>query len=143
MAKPLAKHRRSGHFFQVHSVWFQSPAFRDLSVYARNLLFEFLDIYQPGRNGELSISTRRAMKLISISEKPCLRAFAELVEHGFLILRNHENWTQRKAREFELTIMGMDNRQPKDLWKQWQSENPVATLPLKKKPRPYIVRQSV
>ena len=143
MAKALGKNKRGGPFFVVHAEWYKSPAFMELSVYAKSLLFLFLDIYRPGRNGALSISTRNAMRLIPASERPCLHAFTELMEHGFLVLTNCENWTKRKAREFELTIMETDGRQPKDLWKNWQPNKPVLKLPVKKNPRPYIVGQSV
>jgi hypothetical protein len=138
----LGKIRAKGRFLQIEADWFESPAYRDLSMTARNLLTEFLDIFRPGRNGELSISTRRAADRLSVSENTCIKAFRELVEHGFLILTHHENWIQGQARKFELTVRPMDNRTQKDSWKKWEAGKPVSKLPEKKKSRPQKLRLS-
>lgn len=123
MGKPLGKTKAKGAFFIVECRWIESPAYRDLSSTARSLLIEFLNIYRPGRNVSLVISTRQASDRLSVSENTGIKAFHELVEHGFLCLTNHDNWTQRKAREFELTVREMKDNTPKDNWMFWSKEN--------------------
>ena len=141
MGNSLGKTREKRKFFMVFDDWFHSPSFRDLSCPARCLYFEFLKIYHPSKNGELSISTRNAKKLLRVCENTAIKAFDELVEHGFLILINYHNWTQRKAREYELTTEKKGDRQPSNLWQSWELGKPVNSLP-KKNPRPQIVGQS-
>ena len=125
MGKPLAQAKKKTYYFQVHEDWFNSDAFRTMQLPARSLLLEFLNIYRPSRNGALVISTRQAKEKLGVAESTAIKAFHELVEHGFLILINYHNWTERKAREFELTIKNRDGREPKDLWKLWKPNEPV------------------
>ncbi len=132
MGKSLGKAKPKDRFIKIESSWFESPAFRDLCPLSRCLLIEFVSIYRPGRNGELVLSTRQAAKRIGVAENTVIKAFHDLVEHGFLILTSHQNWMQGMAREFELTVMGIDLRVSKDSWKQWKPGKPVATLYRKK-----------
>ena len=142
MGNPLAKPKSKGRYLKIEADWFEGLAFRDLSTKARCLLTEFIHIYRPGLNGKLSISTRNASARLAISENTCIKAFRELVEHGFLILTNHENWIQGKAREFELTVRPIEGRVQKDSWKQWEPGKPVSELPIRKKYRPQNLRLS-
>lgn len=132
MGKSLGKPKPKGRFIKIESRWFESPAFRDLCPLSRCLLIEFVSIYRPGRNGELVLSTRQAAKRIGVAENTIINAFHDLVEHGFLILTSHQKWMQGMAREFELTVRGIDVRAPKDSWKEWKPGKPVATLYCKK-----------
>ncbi len=142
MGKPLAKTKTKGRFLTIEAYWFESAGYRDLSMTARSLLTEFINIYRPGRNGKLSISVRHASGLLSVSENTCIKAFKELVEHGFLTLTNHENWVQGRAREFELTVRSVDGRVQSDKWMEWEPGKPVAELPRKKKSRPQVLKLS-
>jgi hypothetical protein len=142
MGSALGKSRSTVRYFKTEADWFESPAFRDLSLKARCLLTEFLNIYRPGRNGKLSISTRHASERLAVAENTCIKAFGELVEHGFLVLTNHENWIQGRAREFELTVRPVDGRTQSDKWMMWEPGKPVSKLPNRKKPRPQKLRLS-
>ena len=128
----LGKIKTKDKFIMLESSWFESPAYRDLRPVAKCLLTEFLHICFPGRNGKLVLSTRQAAKRVGVVENTVGNAFHELVEHGFLILTSPHSWMQGMAREFELTIRGIDTRVSKDSWKQWQPGKPVATLYRKK-----------
>ena len=139
MGKSLGKAKPKDRFIKIESSWFESPAFRDLCPLSRCLLIEFVSIYRPGRNGELVLSTRQAAKRIGVAENTVIKSFHDLVEHGFLILTSHQKWMQGMAREFELTVRGIDVRAPKDSWRQWKPEKPVATLYCKKS-RPQKLR---
>ena len=132
MGSPIAKTRAKIRYIKLEADWFESPAFRDLTMTARCLLIEFLNVYRPGRNGELSISTRKASARLSVSENTAIKAYRALSEHGFLILTNHENWIQGKAREFELTIRPVGIRVAKDSWRKWEPGKAVFELPGRK-----------
>ena len=140
MGRPLGSAKKKVRFIQIEADWFESPAYRDLSMTARNLLIEFINIYRPGRNGKLSISTKNAAKLLSLSENTCIKAYRELAEHGFLCLTNYENWMQGKARQFELTIRPTEGSVEKDSWKKWEPGETVFTLPETKNSRPQKLR---
>lgn len=88
-AKPR-KFRRPGYWFSVYEEWFGSPAYRDLSPGGRCLLMEFLLIYRPSRNGQLSISIQNAMERLGCAKQTAQGAFRELAEHGFIKLREGE-----------------------------------------------------
>lgn len=110
---------RGKGFNRMCRVMFDSPAYRDLSLSARVLLDEFMHLYRPDRNGTLSISTKNAAKRLNCAEKTAMKAFPELVEHGFLALTEGHYWQQRKAREWRLTFEPCHGREPTDEWKEW------------------------
>ena len=139
MGKSLGKTKPIDRFIMIESKWFESSAYRDLRPVAKCLLIGFLNIYRPTRNGSLSLSTRNAAERIGVAENTVINAYHDLVEHGFLILTSHQNWMQGMAREFELTVRGIDVRVAKDSWKQWKPGKPVATL-YRKKTRPQKLR---
>jgi hypothetical protein len=133
MANPLAKqYKRQGSYIRKWAEWMESPAYRDLKPPARCLLDEFQLIYRPGRNGQLSISTRRAAELLRVSENTAKNAFYELVEHGFIALTKDEMFVQRMAREWRLTIEPSNGHEPTDDWRKWAPGKPVARMFRKK-----------
>lgn len=133
MAKPSKPtYRRKGSFITKWAEWTDSPAYRDLKPPARCLLDEFQLIYRPGRNGRLSIGTRRAAELLRVTENTASNAFHDLVEHGFIVLTNGQLWMERKAREWRLTIEPCNGREPTDDWRHWEPGKPVAVVPRKK-----------
>jgi hypothetical protein len=133
MGKSVSKKKHSGYHLRIEQEWFESPAYRDLSPTARCLLLEFINLYRPGRNGDLSISIRQAADRLNTSNNTSAKYFSELVEHGFLSLNEHENWHEKSARTFELTVRGMGTREPRHLWRQWRPGLPVDQLPKRKK----------
>jgi hypothetical protein len=135
VGKSLRPASYSGRYLSLDAECFESDAFRDLTPKARCLLFEFIYIWRPDRNGKLVISTRNAAKLIGVNPDTIGNAYHELVEHGFLVLSEHENWRESRAREFELTVKDVGQSKAKNLWKQWQPGKPVNRLPKKIKSR--------
>lgn len=111
----------------------ESPAYLDLHCHARCLLTEFQRIYRPGRNGYLSISVANAAKRLRIHRDTATKVFYELVEHGFLILRQGELWQERKAREWILTMYPYESREPTDDWRNWEKDSPVRIVHRKRK----------
>jgi hypothetical protein len=123
MATKALKHRRRGGYIQRHEEWLSSPAYRDLSCAARCLLEEFQRIYRPQRNGQLSIGTRRASRLLRVAEGTAGKAFHDLASHGFIKLVKGELWQQREAREWRLTFEPCNGREPTDDWRDWEPPN--------------------
>ena len=121
------------HFVQIYDNVLNSSAYLDLKPPARALLIEFHRIYRPSRNGRLSISIREAEKRLRITEPVVLKAFEDLAEHGFIRLINHENWQERLAREWELTMLPVNNHEPRNDWMQWKKGANLCPLPMKKK----------
>lgn len=111
---------RKGGYITKHEEWLRSPAYQDLHCVARCLLDEFLRIYRPDRNGRLSISVASAAKLLRVNKDTAARAFHELAEHGFIRLKGVELWQERRAREWCLTIMENNGRNPSDEWRDWR-----------------------
>lgn len=120
---------RPGYFFPVHTEWFESPAFRSLSLAARCLLAEFLNIYRPSRNGHLVLPVEQACKRLKISEGTASRAFNDLMEKGFLVLSEDADHLNGRAREFRITILPTNNsREPTDDWRRWSPDKPLVHL---------------
>ncbi len=126
-----SKHRRKGGFIRRYEVMLSSPAYRDLSPVAKCLLEEFQRIYRPSRNGQLSISVKNASELLNVHKDTAGRAFYELAEHGFIVLKKGHYWTQRLAREWAITFEELNGREPTDDWKKWELGNPVVKLSMK------------
>lgn len=121
------------HHVRLNDDILNSPAYLDLKPPARALLIEFLRIHRPTRNGRLSISTRDATERLNVTEPVAMRAFEDLASHGFLRLTRLESWQERKAREWELTMLSVNNREPRNDWMQWVSGANLCPLPQRKK----------
>ena len=110
-----------------------SPAYRDLKPVSRCLLEEFQRIYRPGRNSQLSISVMRASELLNVHKDTAGKAFYELAEHGFIVLKKGAYWRERLAREWALTFEPLNNREPTDDWLKWAKGKPVVKLSMKQR----------
>lgn len=123
MLAVVRTYKQNGYEARLHENVMNSPAYRDLKPPARALLFEFVLIYRPDRNGYLSISEKRAMELIKSSEKTTARAFYELSEHGFIKVTKHQVWANGMAREWRLTFKQTGSREPTNEYLQWEKDN--------------------
>ena len=141
MAKGKKLPTRGKGFNRMCRVVFDSPAYRDLSLVARALLDEFIHIYRPERNGTLSISVKNAAKRLNCNERTAIKAFRELMTHGFIVLIEGHYWQQRKAREWRLTFEPCNGREPTDDWEHWTLESPL-NPPAKKNLRLHSVQQT-
>lgn len=128
-----AKQASKEHHIRLNDSLLESAAYLDLKPPARALLVEFLRIHRPSRNGRLSISTREATERMNVTEPVALKAFLELAEHGFIRLTNSELWQERKAREWELTMLSVNNHEPRNDWMMWKPSANLCPLPAKKK----------
>ena len=119
-------HKRFTHpggFIGLPKVVFESEAYRNLTLVARCLLDELQGIYLPQRNGRLVLSVATASQRLNASYKPVSRAFAELVEHGFIECTKGSNWKDGKTREWRVTYEPCEGREPTHEWKLWEKQN--------------------
>ena len=136
MAKTKEKRtERKGAFIRFYKEIMDSPAYRHLSPVSRSLLFEFMAIFTPRRNGELSISLRRGAELVGVNKDTLSKSYKQLEEQGFIELRRGQNWQQGEAREYRLTFEMCNGRTATDEWKNWtpknqRSENLGLSVPL-------------
>ncbi len=129
--RPMGVYKQEGHYLRLYDSLINSAAYRDLSSQAKCLLVEFARIYRPNRNGDLSISTRQAMKLIRISDVTAGRIFYELAAHGFIKQTLCESWTHGKARSFQITWEPSNGREPTNEWLHWEPGANLCPLPMK------------
>jgi len=122
-------------FIQKDSEWVESPAYRDLSTNARCLLDELLTLCVPGRNGQINLSTRNAAKRLNVTQNTVMKAFDELITHGFIVITKGAVWHNGKARSFKLTFCDLNGREPTDDWRLWEPDKPVRDTKRSKKNR--------
>jgi hypothetical protein len=88
----------------------KSTAWRLLSPVARSLFIELAAIYNGSNNGRLALSTRDAAERVRCSKNTAARAFAELIQNGFIdrCSRGHFDRKTPHAAEYRLTLHSCD-----------------------------------
>ena len=83
-----------------------SPAYRDLSLWARAILVELVARMNGYNNGQIALSVAEICTALGNSNRgKAAKAIAELMEHGFIDLSAEANWKHKKAREYRLTFV--------------------------------------
>jgi hypothetical protein len=134
MGKDRNRRRTKGGFVQVRYGLMKSPAWRDLSGNAVKLLLHMMMLSQ-GNNGwghgssepgKLFLSERDAAEAIGVSRNTASRAFAELIEHGFLriVQAGHFKVKVKIATVWRLTFEPYPraHQGPTNEWMKWQPE---------------------
>ncbi len=94
----------------------RSPAWKSLSPNAKALLIDVWQRHNGSNNGEISYAVREAAE-IGLGRTTAARAFAELVERGFLVMTRDSAFTvkTRAARLWRITAVPCGgNRATKD-----------------------------
>ncbi|SDJ16485.1 helix-turn-helix domain-containing protein [Lutimaribacter saemankumensis] len=101
----MGKSRRNGEgqYLPLPYAQLKSEAWRTLSGNSVRLWLELHTRYNGGNNGRLTLSYAEAGEALGMGKATVQRAYAELVEHGFLALEREGNWYQRRAHEWRLT----------------------------------------
>ncbi len=106
----------------------KSDAWRSLSGSAVRLWLELHTRYNGGNNGALMLSYAEAGEILGMGKATVQRAYAELVDRGFLVLEREGNWYHRRAHEWRLTTKPMQNAKGKVMATQdWRSYRPPKT----------------
>jgi hypothetical protein len=99
-----------GRFVRLFHWMLQSPAWQSLSPVQRALYLELAQRYTGFNNGRIGLSARDAAEALGSSKSTVARAFAALVERGFIEQqkRGHFDRKSRHASEWRLTIENCD-----------------------------------
>lgn len=112
----------SDRFARLPHSLLKSEAYRSLNAVARAVLVELIMLENGSNNGSLYLSTRDAADRLGMSdERPAMRAFADLVDRGFVRLTKDAHFCikaadQSRARCWRLTWLPWDNRGPSNDW---------------------------
>ncbi len=117
--------RQDQRHIRLYREEYESPAFRSLSPAARALLLEFLMVCVPSRNGRLVLPVARAAKRLGVSENTVRKAYDDLLEKGFIAIREEAQWQNGRAREYRLTFEQSNGREPTDEWRDWTPDRPI------------------
>lgn len=131
MGKQTANTKDAPHV-RLHHWWMESEAYRDLKPVARCLMHELMRLAGRDKNGQVSLGRRRAASILKANPRTVTTAYAELVEHGFLVLTKHEDWQRGTEREWRVTVLPCNKQEPTHDWKQWQPGHPVRHPPRKR-----------
>ncbi len=93
-------------FLKLEYYMLRSAAWLSLSPVARCVYIELASLYNGGNNGRLALSARDAAERVGCSKNTAARAFAELIEKGFIDLcsRGHFDRKTPHAAEYRLTV---------------------------------------
>lgn len=110
-------------FFPLNYSMARSAAWRSLSGPAVKIYLELRCRFSGGNNGDLSLSLDEASRLLGIGKATAKRAFAELVEKGFIVLTHRGRFTGRKAATYCVTDRSHNGAQATNDWKHWRPVN--------------------
>lgn len=85
-----------------HSIM-DSPAYRAMSLEGRQLLLELVRRFNGHNNGRIALAHRDARILLGCGARSVGPAFAQLEQHGFIVMTSHGDRGARLAREYRLT----------------------------------------
>lgn len=113
-------YRKSEQFISVHKSLWECTAFRTLKPPAQILLFHFIFLAYPNRNGRIGMSHSKAAQIAQVNKATAGKYLDELMVRGFLEMRNHEMWKERKAREYRITLCYCEGRAPTEEFRNWK-----------------------
>ena len=111
--------KEGGQFIYLYAELTESVAYRSLCPGARCLLQEMMALVWPDRNGRVAMSHERAAGLVGCTKKTAGKYLEMLLVRGFLKLEKGELWQQRLAREYSLTMVTRQGRQPSHDYLRW------------------------
>ena len=124
-----SKRRSEGQYLPLPYAQLRSDAWRSLSGAAVRLWLELHTRYNGSNNGRLILSYAEAGEALGMGKATIQRAYAELVEHGFLALEKEGNWYHRQAHEWRLTTKpsNLANKKvpPTHDWRSFQKPKKV------------------
>lgn len=129
----MAKKRNRSHWNPAnkHVVLFrnlfESPAYRDLTPGARDVLHELMYRFNGINNGRLPLSVREAAERTNCSDNTAQKRLEELQNHGFIKCAQKGAFTRkdRHASEWTITFYDLDNNPPTSEYRNWKEENAV------------------
>lgn len=115
-----------GQYAPLFYALLKSEAWRALSGNAVRLFLELHTRYNGSNNGKLRLSYAEAAVALSIGKATVKRAYAELIEKGFVRMEQEGNWYHRQAHEWRITtkpVQGVRGRiPPTHDWRGYKSK---------------------
>jgi len=118
------KYKHPGGVLGVPREVVRSRVYLDMSSNAQVLMIHLQDVwkdYEP----VIHYSTRRVINILGVSAGTASKAFKELEEHGFIQMAEEGDWLNGKAREWRLTWLTANGREPTNDWKDWKTTDPT------------------
>lgn len=103
---PCRADTRGGAWAGIPVCVIKSPAYRDLSLWARAILVELVARMNGYNNGAIALSVTEICEALRNSNRgKAAKAIAELMEHGFIDVAMQADRRERLAREYRLTFV--------------------------------------
>ena len=97
---------RGGRWAGIPICVIESPAYRDLSLWARAILTQIVARMNGYNNGSIAISVSEICTVLGNSNRgKAVKALAELMQHGFIEATTEGDRKERLAREYRLTFV--------------------------------------
>jgi predicted ArsR family transcriptional regulator len=107
----------------------ESAAWRSLSGAAVKVYVETRRRFNGGNNGKLSLSLDEAARLLHLGKATVARAFAELVDKGFIVMTARGRWYGRQATTYAVTDRPAGRNPPTNAWRTWRDSGHVDSRP--------------
>lgn len=123
----MGKRKHSeGQYAPLSYAILKSPAWRSLSGNAVRLFLELHTRFNGSNNGKLRLSYAEAAEALGMGKASVQRAYADLIDKGFLRLECEGNWYHRKAHEWRMTIKPVQGAKhkivPSHDWRSYQPQ---------------------
>ena len=110
----------------------QGAAYKSLKTVSRALLVELHALFYGTNNGQLFLSVREAAKRLNVAPNTAVKAFAELVDRGFIRVAQKGSYTlkQRHATQWILTEHGYAGNLPTKDFVRWahKIQKPISAV---------------
>lgn len=106
----------------IYHKWIDTPAWRDLSGAAVKLLVQIVRLYDGENNGAIMLSERHAAEALGVARNTVSRAFAELIDHGFIAVhqRGHFDRKVQHGTLWRLTFWPTERKVATHDYLRWQ-----------------------
>lgn len=122
-----ARKKRGESHVRVYAHEMRTPAWQTLSVDDKALLVELRALFRPSAGNVVFMSYREAMKRLHIGQRRVQKAFAQLIERGWISVDTPGGFNRktRHATSYRLENepTGAPNYTPRKAYLQWKPEN--------------------
>lgn len=135
---PTGRSTKPGRFLQLTHFMLGTAAWRNLDPIARALFVEVAQRWTGFNNGQIGLGVRDAGAALHIKPQTAGKAFAVLVDRGFLVLVTESTFAQKRlTREWRVTCLPVgDCRAPSSPpthdYARWQSPELPPAAPVQK-----------
>jgi hypothetical protein len=118
--KKRGQYRIKGGYVSFPLAVLKSDAYLSLTSKSRALLVYIQSLEFPERNGRIGLSEANASKHLDCSPNTASKAFDELINRGLIVCYNEGCHLSGMAREWCITYLPVNGREPTDDWKEYR-----------------------